>query len=191
MSKISDALFSKSTQAILANVFLRPEGMHLRALMSATGLGSASAQRELRRLTEAGVLVRVGVGRVTQYRANRSSPIFEELRSMVTKTFGVADVLRDALLPFQEQIARAFIYGSVAKGTDTGTSDIDVLVLAEEIGSADLYPALISAEQMLGRKISLTVYRPDEFQRKLKSKNHFLATVMAGPIIALMGEADV
>src|SRR5438067_5052101 len=115
MSKIGDALFSKATRAILANVFLRPEGMHLRGLMSATGLGSASAQRELRNLTDAGLLVREDVGRVTLYKANRAAPIFNELSAIVRKTFGVADVLKEALAPFQDRIERAFIYGSVAK----------------------------------------------------------------------------
>ncbi len=187
MSTISAALFSKATKAILANAFLRPDGMHLRALMACTGLGSASAQRELGRLAAAGVLLREEVGKVILYKPNPDSPVFHELAAIMHKTEGVPALLMQALQPFQDGIERAFIYGSVAKGEDTAASDIDVMLITAELGSADLYPALVALEARLGRKVSLTVYRPAEWQRKLDDKNHFLVSVMAGPKIELIG----
>lgn len=190
MSTLSDALFSKSIQAILGQLFLRPEGMHLRALMSRTGISSASAQRELGKLTEAGLLLREEVGRVLLYKPNPDSPIFSELSAIIRKTFGVADTIKAMLLPFSERIERAFLYGSVAKGLDTAASDIDLLVLAEDLGSADIYPELVVLEARLGRKISLTVYRPAEFRKKIVARNHFLVSVMAGPKIELIGAQD-
>mgnify|MGYP003945934425 CR=1 FL=1 len=190
MSTLSDALFSKSIQAILGQLFLRPEGMHLRALMNSTGISSASAQRELGRLTEAGLLLREEVGRVLLYKPNPDSPIFSELSAIIRKTFGVADTIKAMLLPFSERIERAFLYGSVAKGLDTAGSDIDLLVLADDLGSADLYPELVALEARLGRKISLTVYRPAEFRKKIAARNHFLVSVMAGPKIELIGAQD-
>ncbi len=190
MSNLGDALFSKPTKTILGAVYMRPEGLHLRALMTSTGISSASAQRELGKLTSAGLLVKENIGRVVVYKANTKSPIFSELNAIIRKTFGVADILRAALLPFQSRIERAFIYGSVAKGQDTAASDIDLFVIASELGSADLYPELVSVEEKVGRKVSLTVYRPAEFQKKLESKNHFLVSVMAGPKIELIGEHD-
>ena len=190
MSKISESLFSKSTDAILGHVFLRPEGVHLRALMNSTGLGSASAQRELGKLTEAGLLVKEEVGNMILYKPNMNSPIYVELISIIRKTKGVAQILKEALLPFQNRIERAFIYGSVAKNEDTASSDIDLFLLANDIGSADLYPTLVDLEEKIGRKISLTVYRPTEFSRKLEAKNHFLVSVMQGPKIELIGNAD-
>ncbi|GAC1328818.1 MAG: hypothetical protein NVS3B11_09180 [Collimonas sp.] len=190
MSKISDALFSKATKAILVNVFSRPDGMHLRALMSHTGLGSASAQRELGKLAEAGLLTRHELGKVIVYKPNTNSPIYQELSAIIRKTEGVEQILREMLSPFESHIESAFIYGSVAKNEDTAFSDIDLFVLAREIGSADLYPKLIEAEEKLGRKIGLTVYRPMEYQRKLKEKNHFLVSVMDGPKIQLIGKPD-
>ncbi|MBI1892092.1 MAG: nucleotidyltransferase domain-containing protein [Burkholderiales bacterium] len=190
MSKLGNALFSKPIRAILGNVYLRPEGIHLRALMASTGISSASAQRELARLTGAGLLVKENIGRVVLYKANTKSPIYSELNAIIRKTFGVADILKATLLPFQSRIDRAFIYGSVAKGQDTATSDIDLFILSNELGSADLYPQLVPAEEKVGRKISLTVYRPAEFQKKLDSKNHFLVSVMTGPKIELLGEHD-
>ncbi len=190
MSKVSEALFSKSTRAILASVFTRPEGIHLRALMNLTGLGSASAQRELSKLTDAGLLIKEEVGKVVLYKANTASPIYVELNAIVRKTEGVEHILKEVLLPFRHRIERAFIYGSVAKQQDTATSDIDLFVLADDIGSADLYPKLVEIEEKLKRKISLTVYRPAEYQRKLEAKNHFLVSVMDGPKIELMGKQD-
>src|SRR5262249_12933595 len=156
MSKLSDALFSKSTKAILASVFTRPEGIHLRGLMSITGLGSASAQRELRKLTDAGLLIKEEVGKVVRYKPNTTSPIYAELNSIIRKTEGVEHAVKEVLRPFQDRIERAFIYGSIAKQEDTASSDVDLLVLADGISSADLYPKFIGVEKELGRKISLT-----------------------------------
>lgn len=190
MSKISEALFSKSTKAILVSLFARPNGMHLRALMSHTGLGSASAQRELGRLTEAGLLTKQELGKVILYKPNTNSPIYAELGAIIRKTEGVEQVLKEMLLPFASHIESAFIYGSVVKNEDTAFSDIDLFVLADEIGSADLYPKLVEAEEKLSRKIGLTVYRPTEYRRKLEEKNHFLVSVMDGPKIQLITKSD-
>jgi predicted nucleotidyltransferase len=190
MSKITDALFSKSIKAILAVIFVRPAGTHLRALMNMTGLGSASAQRELAKLTAAGLLVREEIGKVIVYKANKASPIYTELHAIIRKTAGVEQAIKEILLPYQDRIERAFIYGSVASNEDTAASDIDVFVLASKVGSADLYPELVAAEANLGRKISLTIYRPLEYQRKLADKNHFLVSVMNGPKIELIGDHE-
>ena len=190
MSKISEALFSKATKAILVSVFVRPDGMHLRALMSHTGLGSASAQRELGRLTEAGLLTRQELGKVILYKPNTNSPIYAELSAIIRKTEGVEQILKEMLLPFESHIKAAFIYGSVAKNEDTAFSDIDLFVLADGIGSADLYPKLVEAEEKLSRKIGLTVYRPIEYRRKLEEKNHFLVSVMDRPKIQLITKSD-
>jgi predicted nucleotidyltransferase len=190
MSRISDALFSKATKAVLGIIFKETQGIHLRALMNLTGLGSASAQRELKKLTEAGILVKEEVGRVLLYKPNAGSPVYSELRSLLEKTEGVAQQLREALLPFGGQIERAFIYGSVARDEDTANSDIDLFILSDTIGSADLYPVLMQIERELGRKVSLAVYRTAEYRRKLEARNHFLVSILNGPVIELIGVAN-
>jgi predicted nucleotidyltransferase len=190
MSIISDALFSRATKAVLDITFRHAQGVHLRALMNQTGLGSASAQRELKKLTEAGILMKEEVGNVLLYKPDASSPVYAELHSILQKTEGLAPQLREALLPYGGKITRAFIYGSVAKEEDTSRSDIDVFVISDTIGSADLYPVLNDIEKKLGRKVSLTVYRTGEYRRKLEAGNHFLVSIMSGPIIELIGEAD-
>jgi predicted nucleotidyltransferase len=190
MSRISDALFSKATKAVLIIIFREAQGVHLRALMNLTGLGSASAQRELKKLTEAGILVKEEVGKVLLYKPNAASPVYSELRSLLKKTEGVAQQLREALLPYGGQIERAFIYGSVARDEDTVHSDIDLFILSDTIGSADLYPVLMKIERELGRKVSLAVYRTAEYQRKLEVRNHFLVSILNGPVIELTGVAN-
>lgn len=190
MSRISDALFSKATKAVLIITFREAQGVHLRALMNLTGLGSASAQRELKKLTEAGILVKEEVGKVLLYKPNAASPVYLELRSLLKKTEGVAQQLREALLPYGGQIERAFIYGSVARDEDTVHSDIDLFILSDTIGSADLHPVLMKLERELGRKVSLAVYRTAEYQRKLEVRNHFLVSILNGPVIELTGVAN-
>lgn len=190
MSKLTEALFPKSTHAVLSTLFAQPEGLHLRGLMSATGLGSASAQRELKKLLDAGILTRRESGKVLLYQPNTDSPVYAELRSIIGKTHGVAQTIGNALRPFASGIRQAFLYGSVARGEDHARSDIDLLIVADALGSADLYPVILQAEQSLGRKVSMTIYRPDEYERRLKTRNHFLSKVMAGPRIDLMGSGD-
>jgi predicted nucleotidyltransferase len=190
MSKITDALFSKATKAVLDITFGHVQGVHLRALMNQSGLGSASAQRELKKLTEAGILKKEEVGNVLLYKPDASSPVYAELHSIMQKTEGLALQLREALLPYGGRISRAFIYGSVAREEDTSRSDVDVFVISDSIGSADLYPVLNEIEKKIGRKLSLTVYRTEEYRRKLEAGNHFLVSILSGPIIKLTGGAD-
>lgn len=190
MSRISDALFSKATKAVLSTIFREAQGIHLRALMNLTGLGSASAQRELKKLTEAGILVKEEIGKVLLYKPNAASPVYPELRSLLKKTEGVAQQLREALIPYGGQIERAFIYGSVAREEDTAHSDVDLFILSDTIGSADLYPVLMKIERELGRKVSLAVSRTAEYRRKLEVRNHFLVSILNGPVIELIGVAN-
>lgn len=103
------------------------------------------------------------------------------------KTDDVVPILKETLQPLGHRIERAFIYGSVAKQLDTATSDVDLFVLADDIGNADLYTTLVDLEKKLERKIALTVYRPAEYRRKLAANNHFLASVLNGPKIDLIG----
>jgi predicted nucleotidyltransferase len=188
MSQIADALFSRATRVVLGALFAHPDGLHLRALVSTTGLGSASAQRELGKLWQAGILQKEELGRLLIYKPNPTSPIYLELKALLAKTTGIAPQLAERLLPFVQDIEYAFIYGSVAREEDSAQSDVDLMVVAPKIGSADLYPVLLEAEKTFERKISLKVYRPSEFQKKLAEGNHFLTSVMSGPTIELIGK---
>jgi predicted nucleotidyltransferase len=144
----------------------------------------------LERLTAAGIIEVRRVGNQKHYQANRQSPIFEELRGIAVKTFGIADVLRSFLEPFADSIQAALIYGSVAKGSDTADSDIDLMIVSSELSYADLFTALSEAESKLGRSVKPTIYKPAELQRKLKGDNAFLRRVLEQPVIFLLGSLD-
>jgi predicted nucleotidyltransferase len=146
--------------------------------------------RELAALEAVGLVTAKRIGNQKHYQANRTSPIFEELRGIVVKTFGVADVLREALAPLAAKIRAAFIYGSIAKGSDTATSDIDLMVISDEVAYADLFAVTSGAEQRLGRKVNPTVYTPAELQQKLAAGSAFATRVLDRPKVFVVGSAD-
>ena len=152
--------------------------------------GRGALQRELERLTSSGLVVMTPIGRQRHYHANRNSPIFNELRGIVLKTFGLADVLRDALAASAQPVRCAFIYGSVAKGTDSATSDIDVMVIADGMTYSHLFETFAEAEQMLGRKVNPTLYSMEDFTKKLRGDNHFVTRVLDQPKIMLIGDEN-
>ena len=190
-TSLSEALFSKTQRRVLGLLFGNPDRRYYaNGIVRFAGAGIGTVQRELERLAAVGLLTVTRIGNQKHYQANRQSPIFEELRGIVLKTFGVADVLREALAPFAGRIREAFIYGSVAKGMDTASSDIDVMVVADDLSYSDIFPPLAEAENKLGRTINPTVYSQTELRRKLAEDNAFLSRVMDQPKVYLIGSGD-
>ena len=130
-------------------------------------------------------------GNQKHYQANPESPLFGELRGLSLKTFGLVDILRLALEPVSREIQAAFVYGSIAKGTDTADSDVDVLVLSDTLAYAELYAALESASEQLGRKVAPTVYSQKELRTRVRAKNSFVTRVLAQPKLWLIGDEQV
>jgi predicted nucleotidyltransferase len=187
-ASLSDALFSKVQRCVLGLLYGNPDrSFYANELFRLAGSGTGAVVRELAKLSASGLVTVNKIGNQKHYQANRDAPIFEELRGIVLKTFGMADVLRQGLLPISGKIAAAFIYGSVAKGTDTAKSDIDVLVIGDDIAYPEVYSALMTAEKQLGRKINPSIYGKEDMLRKLKGKNSFLTRIMAQPKIFLIG----
>jgi predicted nucleotidyltransferase len=114
--------------------------------------------------------------------------VFEELRALVLKTVGLADVLRAALAPVSRSIRAAFVYGSIAKGQDTAASDIDLIVITDGLTHADLFAALEEASVQLGRKVAPTVYSSKELAKRVKQDNAFVTRVLAQPKLWLIGD---
>ncbi|MBI4294396.1 MAG: nucleotidyltransferase domain-containing protein [Betaproteobacteria bacterium] len=188
---IADVLFSGVQQRVLGLLFGQPDRSFYANEIERLGMtGRGALERELKRMTASGLITMTVIGRQKHYQANRNSPIFQELRGITLKTFGLSDVLRVALSSFAEAIRFAFIYGSVAKGTDTATSDIDVMVIAEGLSYSQLFEALTKAEETLGRKVSPTLYSPEDFRKKIAGDNHFVARVLDQPRIVLLGNED-
>jgi predicted nucleotidyltransferase len=188
---ISDVLFSGVQQKVLGLLFGQPDrSFYANELATLGKTGRGALQRELERMTSSGLVTVTTIGRQKHYQANRNAPIFSELRTIVLKTFGLADVLRLALSEYAKLITHAFVYGSVARNTDTATSDIDVMVIASGLSYSHLFEILTKAEETLGRKVNPTLYSPDEFAQKLRNDNHFVTRVLNQPKIILIGDEN-
>jgi predicted nucleotidyltransferase len=151
-------------------------------------LGSGSVQRELADLTGAGILTRTVEGHQAYFQANRQCVVFDELHGLIRKTFGVARVLEESLSPLARRIRLAFIYGSIASGTETSDSDVDVMVVGNDISMDKIVSSFAAAQPKLGREINPSVYGTAEFCRKLAEGQHFLSSVAGGPKIFLIGD---
>lgn len=189
---LGEALFSKTQRQVLGLLFGNPDrSYYAKEIVRLAAVGIGTVQRELEKLSGAGLLSVKRVGNQKHYQADRQSPIFEELRGIVLKTFGVGDVLRLALAELADQIKVAFVYGSVAKGTDKAHSDIDVMILSEELSYDKVFSTFSPVESKLGRTINPTLYKPSEFRDKLTDSS-FLSRVMEQPKIFLIGtENDI
>lgn len=188
---IADALFSESQSRLFRWLFGQPErSFHLSELRRLTGLGSASLQRELRKLDEAGLVSSERVGNLRRIQANPKSPVFSELVTLTRKTLGIEPMLREALLPLIPRLRAAWVYGSVAKQTDTAMSDIDVMIVGENLALGEVLEQLLPLEAGLGRKINPTCYSSAEFERRRAEPDSFVNRVLAQPILPLVGEID-
>lgn len=188
---VADALFSGLQQRLLAVLFGQPDrSFYGNELLRLTGTGRGALQRELEKLVSADLVTVTPVGNQKHYQANAAAPIFAELRGIVMKTLGLADVLRTALNAVADRIELAFVFGSVAKGTDTATSDIDLMVVTETLTYADLFEGLAAAEQVLGRKVNPMLYTPAALAEKVRTENSFVLRVLSQPKIFLIGAED-
>src|SRR5215469_25411 len=182
-----DALLPKTRQRILAATLMQPEkAWYASELAQRLGVPSSSLQRELQDLTEAGILKTHKQGRMVYYQANRESPVFPDLRGLLLKTAGLVDVLAHALKPVASKVTTAFVYGSIAAGSEASESDIDLMVVGQ-VAPEDLALPLRRARESLGREINPTVYTPAEFDRKLKAGDPFLKQVLDKPRLFVLG----
>lgn len=185
---MADALFPKVRQRVLAVLFGNPDrSFYANEVIALAQSGTGAVQRELAALLDAGLLLMTRRGNQKHFQANAAAPVFAELRGLVLKTMGLADVLRVALAPIDTQISAAFVYGSVAKQQDTAQSDIDVLIVSATLGYADVFGALESATIQLGRKVNPALYTPDDIAKRMAQDNAFVTRVLQQPKIWLIG----
>ncbi|HEY0894228.1 MAG TPA: nucleotidyltransferase domain-containing protein [Cellvibrio sp.] len=188
---ISDALFTKTQQRVMGLLYGKPDqAFYSNQIVRLVSMGSGTVTRELARLSEAGLLLTRQEGNQLYYQANPQNPIYYELLGIVKKTFGVADVLRDALVPLLSQMDLAFVYGSIAKDEATATSDVDVLVLADALAYVDVMAALQVAEGSLARKVNPSIYTVAQVKQKLVEGNAFLSRILAQDKIWIKGSDD-
>jgi predicted nucleotidyltransferase len=189
MSALTSHLLGNTRTAVLGALLLRPDDrLHVRELARVTGISAGTLHRELTALAALEVLTRRVEGRQVYYAANRANPVFEELAGLLRKTAGLVDVLRDALISYRERITAAFMYGSLAAGTETSRSDVDLMIIGD-VGFAEAVRALAPAESILRREVNPTVMKRADFLRKRKARDAFIATVWKAPKLWVIGDA--
>ncbi len=189
-SNLLDSLFSKTRQGILAATYGQPERRwYLSELADWLGTSPSSLQRELKALSTTGILKTKREGNRIYFQAEANSPIFNPLRELVAQTLGVIPALKESLIQFAAQTECAFIYGSVARGEEKSTSDVDLLVIGA-VGLANLAPTLRRLEKKFSRELNATCFAPEEFKEKARRANHFLTTVLKEKKIFIKGDAD-
>jgi predicted nucleotidyltransferase len=190
-ASLADALFSGTQQRVLGLLYGNPErSFFATEIFERAGSGRGSVQRELARLADSGLVVVNRVGNQKHYQANRHAPIFADLRSIILKTSGLAEPIRQALGPLAKKIDLALIYGSIARGDAHAGSDVDLLVVARDLSLEQLYARIESAEKVIGRSIHPTLLTPDEMRRRRLDRNPFLSKILAGETITLIGTVD-
>lgn len=187
---LSNALFSKTRNGVLAATFGQPERWwYLSELADWLDTSPSSLQRELKALSSTGILKTRRDGNRIYFQAEADSPIFNPLRELVAQTLGVIPALKESLIQFAAQTEFVFIYGSVARGEEKSTSDVDLLIIGS-IGLAELAPTLRRLEKKFKREFNATCFAPEEFKEKARCGNHFLTTVLKDEKIFIRGDAD-
>jgi predicted nucleotidyltransferase len=189
-SGVGEALFPKIRRKVLALFLLNPDHRYyFRETARLIGDTPGSIQRELKSLTDVGILVMEPIGIQKFYRANKEHPVFEELRSLAEKTFGLADILKDVLRNHTDKIAFSFVFGSIASGQETGKSDIDLLVVGS-IGLRELAAIVEPLERATGRPINPTLFSAAEFKIRVKKGDHFVVTLLDSEKLFVVGTPD-
>lgn len=192
MSLLANALFTKTQQQVLGLLFAHPaKSFYLQQILKTTGMGVHTIKRELDRMLEAGLVTRTIVGNQHHYQANPQCQVYTELAGIVRKTFGIADVIREALRPLEKHIASAFLYGSVASGMEKPGSDIDLMIIGNGLQYTNVLARLTKVEGRLGRPVNPVIYTMENFKRKRRENNHFVAGVLNKERIDLLGDKDV
>ena len=190
-ASISDLLFpNQYRRKVLGLLLMRPDQqIHLRELARVIGAAPGTLKKELDALCEAGLLRAERVGNQVRFCANTAHPVFPELQALIRKTIGLADALRLSLAPLAGRIDAAFIFGSMASGSESAGSDIDLMVVGDA-GFAEVVDATYEAQAALGREINPKVMSASEWQAKKAESNAFLQNVLNKPRIMLIGDAD-
>jgi predicted nucleotidyltransferase len=190
-SGLARALFSQVQLRVLSLFFSDPSRrLHLAQVIRFANSGRGAVQRELEKLTQVGILTVTSAHGRKIYQANRQSPIFDEVRGIIIKTVGLVEPIQKALKSFASRIRVAFVFGSVAKGSDTTASDVDLMILGRELVYGEIYKALQKAENEILRTINPNIMTPGEWEQKLKDRNSFAVRIAQQPKLFVLGDED-
>jgi predicted nucleotidyltransferase len=190
-SGLAGALFSNVQQRLLALIFTQPDkSFYTRQIVKVLRSGTGAVGRELAKLEQSGLVSVERIGNQKHYRANRDAPIFHELQSIVRKTVGLRNPLKESLAPFADRIQAAFVYGSVAKGTDTARSDIDLMVISDDLTYSDIFSGLQDAERTLARTINPNIIDTAGWKNRQLDKSAFVTKISGEPKIFIFGSEE-
>jgi len=158
-------LFNKTCTSLLSLFYNNAErSYYLREVVRKLDIGSGTVQREITKLVSAELINKQINGKQVYYKANTKSPVYNELRGLIIKTFGLADIIKDALIPFASKIDYAFIYGSQTDGTSSADSDIDLMVVGD-VNEMELHRVINKVEKKLDKAINYSLFTLKEFDR--------------------------
>lgn len=187
---LAGALFTPVQQVVLGLLFGQPDRRFQSAeLIRLADSGTGAVHRVLTRLADAELVSVERVGNQKYYQANRASLVFDELHGLILKTSGLLGPLRAALAPLAGRIRAAFVYDSVAKGRDRAASDIDLMLVADDLDYAELLAALQPVESVLARTVSPNLMTFSEWRRKRKQSG-FAARIAGEPRLFVLGSDD-
>lgn len=187
--QFAQTLFTQPQSKVLEWVVGQPSRWyHIQELIRLTSLASASLQREVKRLLDAGLVVEERIGNLRRIKANMDSPIFNDLANLVRKTIGGVPAISEALRPLAGQLQVALVFGSVAKGTEQVGSDVDVLLVSGTLQLNDALALLLPLEERLGRRIEVKLYTPKEFRARRAETGSVVQRILAGPVELLYGD---
>lgn len=191
-SGLPNILFNSVQKSILKILYMNPDSSYYtNEIIKRTKSGTGAVQRELAKLTSAQIIQVKKLGNQKHYQANKDLPYYSELRSIIIKSFGLFEILHQSLISLSDKNIRfAFVYGSFAKQTDTIRSDIDLLLIGEDLAYSDIFHHLQDAEEKLGRKINPSIYSVKEWIRKYKENNNFVKNIVEQPKIFLLGDEN-
>lgn len=191
ITSIGDALFTKTQKKVIGLLFGKADKrFYTNEIMRLVAMGRGTVGRELERLVAADLISMTKEGNQNYYQANAKNPIFNELISIVKKSFGIADEIKDKLKPLDNNLELAFIYGSISKGSETKSSDIDLMLVGKELSYGSVMDLLMPLEELLLRTVNPTIYEVSDFKTKLKEGNSFITRVMDQPKIMIKGSED-
>ncbi|HLC05400.1 MAG TPA: nucleotidyltransferase domain-containing protein [Anaerolineales bacterium] len=186
-----ECLFTSQARVAVLELLLlnASDRFYLRQIAALTGQPVRAVQREVGRLTSAGLLKETRDGNRKYYQANREASVFPELRGLLLKTVGLGEVLREGIQGSPSDISLAFLFGSFARGTEDTSSDIDLMVIGNA-PARDLANLLSSPGRTLGREINLVTMRPEELTERASTEDPFVQRVLREPKVFLVGTED-
>ena len=185
---LASALFSGVQLRLLSLLIGNPDrAFTISEIIKLARSGTGAVQRELKKLASAGLVTLVSTDHRKLYQANKQAPIFEELNRIILKTTGLVAPIRTALRRFEDRIRFAFVFGSIAKGTDTASSDIDLMIVGTALSYSEIFGALQDAEKQIHRAINPNIVTPAEWDQALSEQNSFFKGIVEQPIIPVIG----